>query len=60
MVSKHHIQPFRMDHEAEFGVKVTSRDASTSAVTSVVYEFCIAFVRMEKVGQKRNSIETKK
>ena len=57
---KHHVQPFRMAHDAKFGVKVTSRDASTSAVTSVVCRFCVALGREGKVGQKRNSIAMKK
>ena len=60
MGTKRRVQPFKMAHEAEFGVKVTSRDASTSAVTSVVCRFCVAFGREEKVGLKRQSIATKK
>ena len=49
-----------MAHEAEFGVKITSRDASTSAVTSVVCRFCVTLGREEKVGLKRKNIATKK
>jgi hypothetical protein len=49
-----------MAHETEFGLKVTSRDASPSAITSVVCRFCVAFGREEKVGQKRKTIATKK
>ena len=60
MGPKRRVQPFSMAHEAEFGVKVTSLDASTSAVTSVVCRFCVAFSREEKVGLKRKSIATKK
>ena len=60
MGPKRHVQPFCMAHEAEFGVKVTSQDASTSVVTSVVCRFCVAFGREEKVGLKRKSIATKK
>ena len=60
MVPNCRVQPFGMAHEAQFGVKVTSQDASTSAVTSVVCPFCVTFVCGEKVGQKRNSIATKK
>ena len=37
-----------------------SRDASTSAVTSLVCRFCAAFGREENVGLKRKSIATKK
>ena len=60
MGPKHRVQPFHMDHEAEFGAKVTPQFASTSAVTSKVCQFCAAFGREEKLGQKRNSIATKK
>ena len=60
MGPKRRVQPFRMAHEAEFGVKVTSRDASTLAVTSVVCRFCVAFGREEKVGLKRKNFATKK
>ena len=60
MGPKRRVQPFRMAHEAEFGVKVTSLDASTSAVTPVVCRFFVAFGREEKVGLKRKSIATKK
>ena len=60
MGPRRRVQPFRMDHEAEFGVKVTSRYASTLAVTSVVCRFCVAFGREEKVGLKRKNFATKK
>ena len=60
MGPNHRVQIFHMDHQAEFGVKVTSQDASTSAVTSEVCQFCVALGREEKLGQKRNSIATKK
>jgi hypothetical protein len=53
-------QPFRNRHELEYGLMVTSRDTTTSVVSSVACRFCISFGREEKVGQKRKSITTKK
>ena len=60
MGPKRRVQTFSMAHEAEFGVKVTSRDASTSVVKSVVCRFCVTFGHKEKVGLKRKRIATKK
>ena len=49
-------QPFKNAHEFEFGLVVATRDPKTSAVSSAACQFCIAFGREQKVGQKRKSI----
>lgn len=45
--------PFKKEHELKYGVRISSRDAETGAVVSVVCQFCVSFGREVKVGAKR-------
>ncbi|KAH9255905.1 hypothetical protein BASA81_006083 [Batrachochytrium salamandrivorans] len=48
-----HVVVFQETHCNEYGLKITSRDAASSKVTSVVCLFCTVFGRDSNVGAKR-------
>ena len=52
-VRSKHVVVFQEKHCNEYGLQITSRDAASSKVTSVVCLFCTAFGREANVGAKR-------
>ncbi|KAH6577853.1 hypothetical protein BASA60_003858 [Batrachochytrium salamandrivorans] len=52
-----HVVVFQETHCNEYGLKITSRDAASSKVTSVVCLFCTVFGRDSNVGAKRKQTQ---
>lgn len=60
MVPKNRTTPFNRAHEAEYGLKVATREPTTGRITSVECRFYTSFGREEKVRQKRRKSSTTK
>lgn len=60
MSSRKRETPFNPSHELEYGLKISTREPSSGAVTSVACRFCQVWGREEKVGQKRKAARTTK